>query len=148
MKKYKAHIILILLYFLGLGMMIAIGMSSCSPPKRYKRLVEKHPELVERDTVEVHDTMIYERQVPVPEYRDSFIIKNDTVIETEKLIITKVKDQFHVVVKADTINLRDTITRTVKVAGKVYTKRVTNWYYILIAFAAGTTLYAVFTRKR
>lgn len=123
---------MLIAYIIG-GLILTILLGSCSPQKRYDRLTKKYPQLVERDTVEVHDTMIYEKRIPVPEYRDSFIIKNDTVIETEKLIITKVKDQFHVVVKADTINLKDTITRTVKVAGKVVRVETTNWWWVIIA---------------
>lgn len=122
---------------------------ACSPAKRYKRLVEKYPGLVETDTLVVHDTTIYERQIPVPEYRDSFIIKNDTVIETEKLIITKIKDQFHVVVKADTINLKDTITKTLKMPGRVYTKyEKMPWYWLLIAFSAGMSVFAIWSRRK
>lgn len=133
--KNKPQYTLVLIYVLAI-LTLAIALTSCSPQRRYKRLIEKHPELIETDTVEVHDTTIYEVEVPVPEYRDSFVIKNDTVIETEKLIITKFKDQFHVVVKKDTINVRDTITKVVKVPGKVYTKTETNWLWVIIAACA------------
>ena len=143
--KNKPQYTLVFIYLLAI-ITLAILFTSCSPQRRYKRLVEKHPELVETDTVEVHDTTIYERQVPVPEYRDSFIIQNDTVIETEKLIITKFKDQFHVVVKEDTINIRDTIVKTVKVVGKVYTKKETNWLWVIIAIVCGLFLGLRFRR--
>lgn len=143
--KNKPQYTLVFIYILAI-ITLAIVLTSCSPQRRYDRLVEKHPELVETDTVEVHDTTIYERQVPVPEYRDSFIIKNDTVIETERLIITKIKDQFHVVVKEDTINIRDTIVKTVKVAGKVYTKKETNWLWVIIAIVCGLFLGLRFRR--
>ena len=145
MSKIKPQYTLVFIYLLAI-IVLSILFTSCSPQRRYKRLVEKHPELVETDTVEVHDTTIYERQVPVPEYRDSFIIQNDTVIETEKLIITKIKDQFHVVVKEDTINIRDTIVKTVKVAGKVYTKKETNWLWVIIAIIGGLFLGLRFRR--
>jgi len=145
MSKIKPQYTLVFIYLLAI-ITLAILFTSCSPQRRYNRLVEKHPELVETDTVEVHDTTIYERQVPVPEYRDSFIIQNDTVIETEKLIITKFKDQFHVVVKEDTINIRDTIVKTVKVAGKVYTKKETNWLWVIIAIVCGLFLGLRFRR--
>lgn len=145
MSKIKPQYTLVFIYILAI-ITLAILFTSCSPQRRYKRLVDKHPELVETDTVEVHDTTIYERQVPVPEYRDSFVIQNDTVIETEKLIITKIKDQFHVVVKEDTINIRDTIVKTVKVAGKVYTKKETNWLWVIIAIVCGLFLGLRFRR--
>lgn len=139
--------ILMMVYILGVLLMVAIAMSSCSVEKRYNRMIKKHPELVERDTTWVHDTTILEKKIPVPEYRDSFIIKNDTVIETERLIVTKIKDKFHIVVKADTLMFRDTITKTIAVAGKVHTKKKMPWYWLLIAFSAGVSTVAIWSRK-
>ena len=59
-----------------------IAIISCgSPKKRYDRLIRKYPQLVETDTVIVRDTIIREVKVPVPEYKDSFIITHDTIID-------------------------------------------------------------------
>jgi len=146
--NYRPAATLVVLYIIGLMIMIWIGMSSCSVQKRYDRIVRKHPELVERDTTYVHDTTIYERKIPVPEYRDSFILTHDTFIETERLIVTKVKDKFHVIVKPDTLMFRDTITKIIPVAGKVYTKYKTPWHWILVAFASGLSFFAVWSRKK
>jgi hypothetical protein len=109
-------------------------------------LIRKYPYLSLTDTVIVRDTLIKEVKVPVPEYRDSFIIQHDTVIETEKLIITRKGDFFGVTVKADTITYRDTIPYEVKVAGKIVNREVINWWYIAGAFIIGMVL-ALYLRK-
>lgn len=118
-----------------------IAIISCgTPKKRYDRLVHKYPYLVETDTVIVKDTIIKEIKVPVPEFKDSFIITHDTIIETEKLIIERRGDFFGVTVKPDTIKFRDTIPYEVKVAGKVYTKEVFAWWYLVVAFFVGVII--------
>lgn len=126
---------------------MAITIASCgSPKKRYDRLIRKYPYLIETDTVIVKDTIIKETKVPVPEYRDSFIISHDTIIETEKLIITRKGDFFGVTVKPDTITYRDTIPYEVKVAGKIVNKEIINWWYIAGAFITGLII-ALYLRK-
>lgn len=126
---------------------MAITIASCgSPKKRYDRLIRKYPYLIETDTVIVKDTIVKETKVPVPEYRDSFIISHDTIIETEKLIITRKGDFFGVTVKPDTITYRDTIPYEVKVAGKIVNKEIINWWYIAGAFITGLII-ALYLRK-
>ena len=126
---------------------MCITVISCgSPKKRYDRLIRKYPYLVETDTVIVKDTIIKETRVPVPEYKDSFIVTHDTVIETEKLIITRRGDFFGVTVKPDTITFRDTSPYEVKVAGKIVNKEVINWWYIAMSFIGGL-LIALYLRK-
>jgi hypothetical protein len=126
---------------------MCITVISCgSPKKRYDRLIRKYPYLVETDTVIVKDTIIKETRVPVPEYKDSFIVTHDTIIETEKLIITRRGDFFGVTVKPDTITFRDTIPYEVKVAGKIVNKEVINWWYIAMSFIGGL-LIALYLRK-
>jgi hypothetical protein len=126
---------------------MCITVISCgSPKKRYDRLIRKYSYLVETDTVIVKDTIIKETKVPVPEYKDSFIIQHDTIIETEKLIITRKGDFFGITVKPDTITYRDTIPYEVKVAGKIVNKEIINWWYIAGAFIIGMVL-ALYLRK-
>jgi hypothetical protein len=125
---------------------MCITVISCSPKHRYDRLIRKYPYLSLTDTVIVRDTLIKEVRVPVPEYKDSFIIQHDTVIETEKLIITRKGDFFGITVKPDTITYRDTIPYEVKVAGKIVNKEVINWWYIAGAFIIGMVL-ALYLRK-
>lgn len=126
---------------------MCITVISCGSPKqRYDRLIRKYPYLVETDTVIVRDTIIKEIQVPVPEYRDSFIIQCDTFIETKRLIIYKKGNFFGVTVKPDTITYRDTIPYEVKVAGKIVNNEIINWWYIAGAFIIGMIL-ALYLKK-
>jgi len=120
---------------------MCIAIISCgTPKKKYDRLIRKYPYLIETDTVIVKDTIIKETKVPVPEYKDSFIISHDTIIETEKLIIERRGDFFGITIKPDTITFRDTIPYEVKVAGKVHTKKVFIWWYIPVAFLIGMVI--------
>jgi hypothetical protein len=126
---------------------ICITLFSCGSPKqRYDKLIRKYPYLVETDTVIVKDTIIKETRVPVPEYKDSFIIQHDTVIETEKLIITRKGDFFGVTVKPDTITFRDTIAYEVKVAGKVAYIDKINWWYFILSFIIGMLIPVILRR--
>jgi hypothetical protein len=130
-----------------LFIVIMITLISCRTPKqRYDKLIRKYPYLVETDTVIVKDTIIKETKVPVPEYRDSFIIEHDTIIETKKLIIEKKGNFFGVTIKPDTITFRDTIAYEVKVPGKVYTKNIINWWYLVISFLIGI-IATIFLKK-
>ncbi len=121
-------------------------ISSCSPKHRYDKLIRKYPQLIESDTVIVRDTIIREIRVPVPEYRDSFIVTHDTVIETEKLIITRKGDFFGVTVKPDTITYRDTIPYEVKVPGRIAYIDKVNWWYLVISFLIGIIV-SLFIKK-
>jgi hypothetical protein len=115
-----------------------IALISCgSPKKRYDKLIRKYPHLVETDTVIVRDTIIKEIKVPVPEYRDSFIIECDTFIETKKVIVYRKGNVFGVTVKPDTITYRDTIPYEVKVPGRIAYIDKVNWWYLVISFLIG-----------
>ena len=132
---------------LTLVWIVIVLFTNCSAKKRYQCLIKKHPELVETDTVFVRDTIIKEIKVPVPEYRDSFIIKHDTIIETEKLIIYRKGDLLDITVKPDTITFRDTIPFEVKVPGKVATITKTNWTITWILLILGLILGVMINRK-
>jgi hypothetical protein len=110
------------LYILALFLTI----TSCSPVKRYNRLIRLHPELITSDTVTLVDTF----RVVVPE------VKVDTVVSVESLLDTvyleqerlKVKvwmkgDQVFIQGKCDTVYVEKIIERKVPV--KYYQKETT-----------------------
>jgi hypothetical protein len=110
------------LYILALFLTI----TSCSPVKRYNRLIRLHPELITSDTVTLVDTF----RVVVPE------VKVDTVVSVESLLDTvyleqerlKVKvwmkgDQVFIQGKCDTVYVNKIIERKVPV--KYYQKETT-----------------------
>jgi hypothetical protein len=110
------------LYILALFLTI----TSCSPVKRYNRLIKLHPELITSDTVTLVDTF----RIIVPE------VKVDTVVSVESLLDTvyleqerlKVKvwmkgDQVFIQGKCDTVYVNKIIERKVPV--KYYQKETT-----------------------
>ena len=110
------------LYILALFFTI----TSCSPVKRFNRLIERHPELITSDTVTLVDTI----RVVIPE------VKVDTVVSVNSLLDTiyleqeqlKVKvwmkgDQVFIQGKCDTVYVDKIIERKVPV--KYYQKEIT-----------------------
>ena len=128
-------------------LLLAIVLGSCqiSKPRAKKKLdciVQLYPELIDRDTVTIHDTTVTERIVKVPEYRDSFIIEHDTLIETREIIVEKTGTKYRFIVKEKEVRVVDTFYSEVKVPGKVV--RIVEPYpkeniiiFILIGFIVG-----------
>jgi hypothetical protein len=110
------------LYILALFLTI----TSCSPVKRFNRLIERNPELITSDTVTLVDTI----RVVIPE------VKVDTVVSVQSLLDTvyleqeqlNVKvwmkgDQVFIQGKCDTVYIDKIIERKVPV--KYYQKETT-----------------------
>jgi len=57
---------------------ISILLASCSPTKRFTRLIEKYPYLLTSDTVTIHDTI----SIYIPK------VETDTVVTIQQLIDT------------------------------------------------------------
>lgn len=131
--------------------LISMFLCSCTPQKRMQRLLKKHPELVtvvDVDTL-IRDTIIEKDTFISKEYKDSFIMATDTVIETHRVIVERINNKFNVIVKPDTIIALDTIfyTKEVKVKGKVVTVyKIPKWMWYLIAFLVGV-IFFVFLRR-
>lgn len=66
-------------------LLIILLLASCSPVKRFNRLIEKHPELLVQDTLLIYDTIT----LYVPE------VRTDTVVTLKELIdtVTITKDR-------------------------------------------------------
>jgi hypothetical protein len=129
------------------ALVLLILLTSCSAQDRYKRLVKKHPEFIQTDTVTVTDTIIRDVKVRVPEYKDSFIFKHDTAYETKEVIITKKGDRVWLSVKPKEIVVKDTVPFEVKVPGKVVTIEKTNYNYIWITLMVGLVLGFLLRRR-
>ncbi len=141
-KELIARLILV-----GILTLIIASMMSCDSQKKCERFFRRHPECVKLDTLVYRDTFTKEIKVPVPEYKDSFIIKTDTFIETKRLIVTKFKDKYTVRIKPDTIIYRDTTRIEVKTAGRVVEKKTWNWPLLLLAFTVGVITTVFISRK-
>ena len=108
------------------SILLFFTITSCSPVKRFNRLIERHPELITSDTVTLVDTI----RVVIPE------VKVDTVVSVKSLLDTvyleqeqlKVKvwmkgDQVFIQGKCDTVYVDKIIERKVPV--KYYQKVTT-----------------------
>lgn len=130
------YLSIFLLIFIG-GFILMTILASCSVQKRHDRLVARYPSVCVKDTYYIKDTIVKTVKVPVPEYRDSFIVTHDTIIETKKISFKKKGNKFSIDVKPDTITYTDTIPYEVRVPGKVITKENFNWIYLFISFLLG-----------
>ena len=108
------------------SILLLFTILSCSPVKRFNRLIERHPELITSDTVTLVDTI----RVVIPE------VKVDTVVSVKSLLDTvyleqeqlKVKvwmkgDRVYIQGKCDTVYVDRVIERKVPV--KYYQKVTT-----------------------
>lgn len=144
--SFPRAIAIILLILIG-GFIFTAFLASCSAHDRYKRLVKKHPEFVQIDTVKVTDTIIKEVKFRVPEYKDSFIFKHDTTYETKEVLIYKKGDRVWLRVKPKEIIVKDTVPFEVKVPGKLVTIEKTNFNYIWITLVIGLILGLILRRR-
>ena len=71
-------------------LIVLIVLTSCSPIKRFTRLVEKYPYLLTQDTLIIHDTI----NLYIPE------VHTDTVVTLKELIDTVTITEERVTVKA------------------------------------------------
>lgn len=112
-------------------MTIIVVMFSCSPQKKLQRLVNKHPELMQKDTmfVEIHDT-IYIESTSFDTVTQFFHSDTITVINSERLTLkyfydTITKNIYHdVLIKKDTIFYEREISVPVE---KIVIQELTWW---------------------
>lgn len=102
---------------------ILILTVSCSPQKRFMRLVKKHPELVKviDTTVVVKDTLIRNSKYYYQGFMDSFKLFTDSVLRKSKYQISRFGNNFQLQVFPDTLFRTDTLfwEKAVRVPGKV-----------------------------
>ena len=72
---------------------ILLVICSCSPQRRFDRLIRKHPELLTKDTLIVKDTIRDTIRITVPE------VQVDTVVEYQTLYDTIFLEKDHLKVK-------------------------------------------------
>ena len=116
---------------------------SCSPTKRFNRLIKKHPELIQTDTVIRYDTV--KVKVPKVEFKDTFITQPIDTIEIEKerlkIKILRYYDTLTVDAKCDTVTITE--IREVKVPVKYYEKNKFNWNKLFFWLIISIVLYIV-----
>jgi len=112
---------------------------SCTPQRRFDRLVKKYPYLLTSDTLVVRDTIRDTIRITVPEVEVDTIVSvkelYDTIIlekDRIKVKVWRVKDKVYINGRCDTIYIEKPIERIVyrKIPVKYYQK--TPWYKILL----------------
>lgn len=133
--------------------LIILLLASCSPTKRFTRLIEKYPHLLTIDTVIIHDTI----RVVVPEVRVDTIVKVKALLDTVYLEKEQLKvkvwmkgDNVYIQGKCDTVYIDKIIERKIPV--KYYEKYpwwkklLNNILAILIIFAIVYTMYKLYKK--
>lgn len=131
---------------------LIILLISCTPQKRLNRLIEKHPTLVQLDTIIIRDTVIVESYAhdttTIFQFHDS-----TTVINNEKVILKYFYDTLTREIHHEYICLGDTIIqeKIVQVEKVVY-KELSWWeqyqtlVYILLGLFVALIIYKNFTK--
>ena len=113
---------------------------SCTPQKRFNRLITKHPYLLTTDTVVIHDTI----RIVVPEVDVDTVVEEKTLFDTVylqkdqlKVKVWMTKDRkVYIQGKCDTVYVTKIVDRKIPV--KYYDK--TPWYKKLLNNVIGILL--------
>lgn len=129
-------------------------LMSCTPQRRFTRLIEKHPHLLTTDTLYVHDTV----EVIVPEVSVDTIVEmhelHDTVfLEKEQLKVKVYIDRekkVYIEGRCDTVTVKKVIEKKIPV--KYYEKtplwkKVMNWL-IFAVIVYGVFRLVIFVKKK
>lgn len=120
---------------------------SCTPQRRFDRLVKKYPYLLKSDTLVVRDTIRDTVRITIPDVQVDTVVNikelYDTItIEKDriKVQVYRVKDKVYISGKCDTVYIEKPIERIVyrKIPVKYYEK--TPWYKILLNNILGILL--------
>ena len=110
---------------------ILIFICSCSPQKKLQRLINKHPELLTQDTLNliIHDTVIVEKYnydtITQLSYHDSTIVVNNEKVYLKYFYDTLRKEIYHeVICYGDTVYFTKEVQVVVE---KVIIEELTWW---------------------
>jgi hypothetical protein len=101
--------------------LLLILFASCDPCKRLAKDKYKPCFAAMSDTITLHDTLSIHDTIIVPQMSVEWLIKNDTIIETERIFYSKRGDTTVIICKGDTIYYSKDVIREVKVP---YTKYI------------------------
>lgn len=132
---------------------------SCTPQRRFTRLIEKHPYLLTIDTLIIHDTV----KLTVPKVVHDTIINQHffTQITRDTLVIQKdrlrveiyhdtVKKNVYIKGECDTITVEKIVERKIPI--KYYEKtplwkKIINWLIIAVLLYAAYRLFLFLKKK-
>ncbi len=148
MRVRNSYLIIIILFLI-----------SCTPQRRFTRLINKHPYLLTTDSLVIHDTV----KLTVPEVvhdtvitehffheitRDTLVLQKDRL--TVKIFHDTIKNNVYINGKCDTVTIEKIVERKVPI--KYYEKtplwkKVMNWL-IFAAIVYGVFRLVIFVKKK
>jgi hypothetical protein len=111
---------------------------SCNPCKRLAKDKYKPCFNAFSDTLSIHDTLTLHDTIIVPEIKKEWLIKSDTIINTERVYYSRKGDTTVIICKGDTIYRTKEVIRELKVPyiRYVYKEREYSWLIILLLITA------------
>ena len=120
-----------------IALLALLLLFACSPKTRFTRLIEKHPELLTMDSVEVIDTV----RITVPKVEHDTVFTNHFFTEIRKDTLVIQKDRLTIEIYHDTIHdsvyvrgICDTITVEKIIERKIpvkYYEKTPKWKQLL-----------------
>ena len=124
--------------------LILLLITSCSPQRRFIRLIEKHPYLLTTDTITIHDTVTVEipsviHDTVFTEHFFTEITRDTLILQKERLTVKifhdTIKKSIYVYGECDTVIVEKIIERKIPV--KYYEKtplwkKILNWLIIAV----------------
>jgi len=120
-----------------ISLLALLLLFACSPKTRFTRLIEKHPELLTIDSVEVIDTV----RITVPKVEHDTVFTNHFFTEIRKDTLVIQKDRLTIEIYHDTIHdsvyvrgICDTITVEKVIERKIpvkYYEKTPKWRFLL-----------------
>lgn len=119
--------------------LILIVLSSCTPQKRFTRLVNKHPYLLTTDSVILTDTIdviipnsSIDTTILIKSIKDTVTLENDTI----KVIVYKDGESIYIKGECKTDTVTKIIERTIPINHykEVVKNKSNKWLWIIIAF--------------
>lgn len=131
-------------------LILIIILISCTPQRRFTRLIDKHPYLLTTDSLVIHDTV----NITIPEIvhdtvisehffheitRDTLILQKDRL--TVKIFHDTIKNNVYINGKCDTVTIEKIIERKIPVK---YYEKTPTWKKIVNWLIIGVIVYVLF----
>jgi hypothetical protein len=126
----------------------ALLILSCNPCKRLAKDKYKPCFNAFSDTLSIHDTLTLHDTIIVPEIRKEWLIKSDTIINTERVYYSRKGDTTIIICKGDTIYRTKEVIRELKVPYIKYVyKKGIEWGWVFLLGFIALIIWAIYGRK-
>ena len=120
-------------------------LTSCNPCRKISKPKYEKCFNATTDTLTLSDTLTYHDTIILHDVRNEWLIRTDTVIETERIFYSRSGDTTVVICKGDTIYRNKEIIREVKVPVEkfIYKERIKRWWWVI-----GLVVLVLFFRRK